>query len=283
MDDGVARRVWRVLEPVHAVTYFAPESIAAHKAVGLRGFWMGYFGGRAAPLGAVSAGVVAAAFYNFHPAMVRRAVPDAWGFAAPEAVVTARQEAAAAALRRVDPGIEGVARELDGLLRPVVETADGAGRVLFAANRELEDADDPVARVWQLATCLREQRGDGHVAVLAAEGLDGCEAHVLFAAAEGTPAEVLRANRGWSPQEWAATEERLLARGLLVADGGASVAGRALRSRVEARTDALAGRPYRVWSSARTDRAVHLLGAIARRVVDAGDVPFPNPMGLPAL
>jgi len=52
-----ARRLWRVLEPYHAVTYFAPEAHQAFKDVGLRGFWMGYFAGRAAPLGAVGPGV----------------------------------------------------------------------------------------------------------------------------------------------------------------------------------------------------------------------------------
>ena len=50
--------------------------------VGLRGFWMGYpFVGRAAPLGAVGPAVVTATFFNFHPEMVRRAIPDAWLFA----------------------------------------------------------------------------------------------------------------------------------------------------------------------------------------------------------
>jgi len=40
-------------------TYFAPESRAAADACGLRGFWMGYFAFRAAPLGAVGPDVVA--------------------------------------------------------------------------------------------------------------------------------------------------------------------------------------------------------------------------------
>lgn len=43
--------LWRVLEPMHAVTYFAADCIAANKAVGLRGFWMGYFAARSAPFG----------------------------------------------------------------------------------------------------------------------------------------------------------------------------------------------------------------------------------------
>src|SRR5436309_3384985 len=43
-----ARRLWRLLEPYHAVTYFAPVAHQAFKDAGLRGFWMGYFAGRAA-------------------------------------------------------------------------------------------------------------------------------------------------------------------------------------------------------------------------------------------
>jgi hypothetical protein len=43
--------MWRRLEPVHAVTYFAPECRAAFSDVGLRGFWMGCFAKRlAAPI-----------------------------------------------------------------------------------------------------------------------------------------------------------------------------------------------------------------------------------------
>ena len=48
-----ARRWWLAFEPVHAVVYFDPECLAAVDGLGFRGFWMGYFAGRAAPFGAV--------------------------------------------------------------------------------------------------------------------------------------------------------------------------------------------------------------------------------------
>ncbi|MGW5422259.1 SCO6745 family protein [Streptomyces sp. NPDC003943] len=281
---GYARTVWQVMEPVHAVTYFAPESREANREAGLRGFWMGYFAARAAPLGAVSAGVVEAAFYNFHPAMVRRAVPDAWGFAAPGAVLKARTEAATAALRRVAPSAAEAAAELLPLLARVIEAADGAGRPLFAANRGVAAPEDPVGALWQATTALREHRGDGHVALLAAEGLDGCEVHVLFAAAEGgAPTATLRENRGWTEDDWRAAADRLTARGLLDADGLLSRDGRGLRAHIETRTDALAVRPYRAaLSAAEADRVTAVLGPLAGEVLDSGTIPFPNPMGLPA-
>jgi hypothetical protein len=50
--------MWTLFEPVHAVTYFAPEARSAFEEAGLRGFWRGYFAGRAAPLAPVNAAVV---------------------------------------------------------------------------------------------------------------------------------------------------------------------------------------------------------------------------------
>ena len=78
---GTARRMWRALETLHMTVYFNPEPRDAYRRAGLRGGWMGYFASRAAAMGPVPAEVVMATFYNFHPRMVRRAIPDAWGFA----------------------------------------------------------------------------------------------------------------------------------------------------------------------------------------------------------
>ena len=165
-------------------------------------------------MGAVTSGVVEATFFNFHPGMVRRAIPDAWTFTTPEAVVSARSVAAAAAIRRIAPHADDHSRVLLPLLTQAVERGRGAGRPLFAANRDTPPAADGLARAWQAATALREHRGDGHVAVLTEAGLDGCEAHVLYVATTGVDAEVLRANRGWSHTKWADAIERLRDRGL---------------------------------------------------------------------
>jgi hypothetical protein len=48
---SAARAMWTMFEPVHDVTYFAPEALRAFTDAGLRGYWRGYFAGRAAPLG----------------------------------------------------------------------------------------------------------------------------------------------------------------------------------------------------------------------------------------
>ena len=36
-----ARSMWILFEPIHAVTYFAPEARSAFEQAGLRGFWRG--------------------------------------------------------------------------------------------------------------------------------------------------------------------------------------------------------------------------------------------------
>ncbi len=203
-----ARAWWRVIEPVHAVTYFAPESHHALGAAGLRGFWMGYFAARIAPVGAVGPSTVTATFFNFHPSMVRRSIPDAWSFADPATVLAARRRGAATALRRLDPSVGDRAPQLVPSLRRVSGSADGAGRVLFGANRALDVERDPVEALWQACTTLREHRGDGHVAALTAAGLDGCQALVLFALSEQLPVSMFLDSRGWSADEWEGAGER---------------------------------------------------------------------------
>src|SRR5262245_16709880 len=96
-----ARALWWGIEPYHAVVYFAPDAKATFEAIGLKGFWMRYFASRAAPLGAVPAEVVTAVFYNFPPAMVARALPDAWARATPTQLTAARLALADRTLRQV--------------------------------------------------------------------------------------------------------------------------------------------------------------------------------------
>ncbi len=274
------RQWWRNIELIHAVTYFAPESRDAWRAVGLRGFWMGYFAARAAPLGAVAPATVTATFFNFHPAMVGRAIPDAWGFAPPSDVVEARRSGAGRALRRMDPTIEPKARSLVVPLERVVLAADGPGRALFSANRALGSPDDPVEALWQACTCLREHRGDGHVAALTTGGLDGCEALVLFALSEDLPGALFRASRGWSDGEWDSALRRLEARGL-VDRGRISAEGFELRQWVERSTDRQAAPPYLVLGDEESVELHEGLRSLAGAVAARGEIPFPNPMGLP--
>jgi hypothetical protein len=281
--SGVARRMWQALETLHMTVYFAPEPRDAYRGVGLRGGWMGYFASRSAAMGPVPAEVVVATFYNFHPRMVHRAIPDAWGFATPEQVLAARFQGADAVLRRLlGPETEAPAvAEAAGLARLAVERLDPAGRPLYGAHATLAWPQAPHLALWHAATLYREFRGDGHVACLLADGIDGCQAHVIAAAAGQLPAAVLREYRGWSEQEWAAAATRLQARGWLEGDESLSQAGRAARDARERRTDELAMAPWRRLGEDGCTRLLGLLDQPVRLVVEGGGVPFPNPVGLP--
>ena len=214
-SEPTARSMWRLLEPLHAVTYFAPETADAFRAAGTKGFWMGYFGGRAAPMGEAIAPVVAATFFNFAPAMVARSVPDVWSFATPAQLLEARSTGATRALRRLlgpladSPHVSAAA----ALARRAVDGLVTAGRPLAAANASLPWPADEVTVLWQAATVLREHRGDGHVAAVVVEGLGGCQAHVSLAATGAVPRTVLQPNRGWTDQQWDETERTLAQQG----------------------------------------------------------------------
>ena len=192
-----ARRMWPAFETYHAHIYFVPEAAEAYRALGLKGGWMGYFASRSAALGPASPGLVTAVFFNFHPAMVARALPDAWALASPDDVLDARLRTADVALRRLIPDHVGSPEEAEAaaLAREAAEAPALAGRPLYGA---LTDA------------------------------------------------------------------------------------GRAERAEVEARTDALAEEPWRALGPERTERLLALLAPMARAINEAGGVPVPNPVGVPA-
>ena len=82
--ESTARRLSRLVDPIHEVAYRAAEPTAALMALGHRNYWDGYFAGRAAPLGRVPAEVVHAVFYNFAAGEVSRHIPRVWDTATPE-------------------------------------------------------------------------------------------------------------------------------------------------------------------------------------------------------
>jgi hypothetical protein len=276
----LARRFFDRFEPVHAVTYFAPEARAALDGLGYRGFWMGYFAARSAPLGAVAPEVVTAIFYNFAPHRVAKALPAAWQIAGPEAALAARHASAVAALHRygvVDDENVRVASELAG---KAARRAAVDGRPLFAANVPLPWPDEPVAALWHATTLRREHRGDAHVAVLTAAGISGRESNVLHAAAGRVPREYIARTRDYDEDSWRRHERALADRCLLNATGSLSAAGHDLKNHVEATTDALALAALDALSDDEAERLFAAFTPITRAVVAGGDIPARTPMGL---
>ncbi len=279
-----ARAVWQYGEPVHAIIYYAPERQAATDALGLKGGWMSYFGCRAAPLGAATAPVVSALFYNFHPQMVARAIPDAWSYASPSAILDARRSAMDGAMRRVlgDEVISSpsVARAAE-LIAVAVGGCNMAGRPMGAANQAVLAPDAPHVRLWQALTAMREHRGDGHVDRLVDAGVSPCEALVLQAATGRSPEDGLRSHRGWSADEWSAAAAALAARGLVDDKLRITSSGAELRQAIEDGTDRLAAPIVTAIGDDGADELVSLLRPLATAVMAAGAVPAHNNMGVP--
>lgn len=282
---ALAREMWIRFETYHGVIYGAPEGRAATDVLGAKGGWMSYFAMRAAPLGDAPPELVTATFYNFHPAMVRRAIPDAWQAAPATAYLTARLTGADGALARLlgdDVRTRDDVAEAAGLAVEAAAAAPVAGRPLAAANAVLPTPDQPHLALWQAATMLRESRGDGHVAALVAADLDPCETLVLFAADHGMDPAYLRTARKWSEEEWQAAADRLTDRGLL-SDGRLTDSGAALRAWVEERTDQAAAAPWVRVGKASSERFTELMTPIALRIAQANDVLRVNPMALDAV
>ncbi|MDR2988254.1 MAG: hypothetical protein LBV34_25800 [Nocardiopsaceae bacterium] len=272
----VARRMWTLFEPIHAMTYFAAEARAAYEAAGLRGFWRGYFAGRSAPLGRVSSAPVTASFYTFAPQMVGRALPGVWNLITPDQALAVREAGAVKALTRVLGNLTEAAGVAADMLSVAAAGVDCSGRVLAAANAALPVPAGPVARLWHAATVLREHRGDGHFAALLAANVDGCESNALRAAFD-LPRETIQPLRGWTDQQWDAAVGRLSERGMLGDDGGATAAGADLRASIEATTDAAAARPWQDQEFAADLAGV--LFPIARAC--SAELPALNPVGVP--
>jgi hypothetical protein len=232
-------------------------------------------------MGPVGANLVIATFYNFHPALVRRAVPDCWRIVTPPAVLKARLDGMVDALAAADAIDLEPMRTLAPLAKTMAEAAcaDLAGRPLFAAHAQQEWPEGGAAlQTWWAATLIREHRGDGHIAALVDAGVAPCEALVLQATYTAIPRQTLQLTRNWPDEEWDAAVESLASRGWVAADGSPTEAGRDALAAIERRTDELASLPIRLIG---IDAAAALAEAalpVAQSVMKSGIVPTITPM-----
>jgi hypothetical protein len=271
----LAARLQRAMEPYQSMVYMVPEGAAEYEAIGLDAGRMGYFASRSAPMGAVGAATVAAAFYSFSPDLVAQFIPRAWTLASTEQVIAARWRVADTALRRLlGDGISSPeVQEAAVLIERAAAGLSVSGRPLFAGHTELEWPDEPHLRLWLGTSLLREYRGDGHIAALAAAELSGIEAHITFIATgrSFTPATG-QGSRGWTDAQWAGGIDGLRRRGLL-ADGpelALTPAGAQVRDDVETETNRLAMAPWRQLGEEGTETLRRLVTGLSWRIVDAG-------------
>ena len=275
MDPIVSRKCWKALEPVHAMVYFAPEPQEEYTALGAdlaANRAAGYFPARAAALGAVPAPVVQATFFNFSALAAAFGMAGAWETASPGEWQAARWRGVERALRRLcgdlldGPDVEDAVT----LARTACEACTPEGRPLYAGNAALEWPESPVLQLFHAVTLLREYRGDGHIAALVAEGIGGLDAAVMHVAqGDAWTREPLRKTRGYSTEEWDAALARLAERGWL--DGEAFTdEGRAVRQRVEDRTDVLALAPWERLGEDGSARLRELVRPLSKAVVENG-------------
>ena len=281
VTPAMARRCFRKAEPIHAVIYFTPHRAECYAKTGITHQRMAYFASRAAAMGAVPAETVIATFFNFNPELVRRAIPAAWQITTPAEVLAARLEAADRSLRQAwGTDVDSAAvREAADLARRAAEHAASRpqGRPLFASHAALPWPQIPHLVLWHAQTLLREFRGDGHIALLLTEGLDGLGALITHAATGSISAEALRTSRAWSEEDWAAGEARVRAQGWL--EPGPRLAlsddGTRRRQSIEDRTDELAAFPYEAIGAAGCNRLAALAAPLSAAVT-AADLGFPT-------
>ncbi|MFJ3326855.1 hypothetical protein ACIPMT_20670 [Streptomyces griseus] len=319
-EPARVRQMWHLLEPLHAVLYYAPEAFEEAAALGYDTTerWASYFAWRAAPLGAADAREVVRTFHSFAPAMVGAYVPDGWATAAPDVVLAARlravdrayrslfgdrvegaefAEAAALARRAAEAAAPGAHGGLAAAKAPVASGGLGAAKAPVTSGG-LGVAKTPVASGGLGAANSALPWPDApHLAlwhaatVLREHRGDGHIAALAEAgldpvealvsfAAVGAAAPEVFASRGWSAAEWGAARQRLRERGLLAADGTATDAGRELRAKVELRTDEEAAAPWRALGESGRERLAQLLGEPWLEVIGSGLLPSENTLGI---
>lgn len=272
----LARAMHEVIEPTHAIAYFAAEWTAAWEGLGLEPVGQGYVAGRAAPLGAVGPGPVAAAFFNFNPALIEMALPHAWDVASPAQVLGARAQAMQDCFERLQVPTEHVEEATD-LARRAMDGVFLGGRALAAGNARVPDSGLALADLWQSLAVLREYRGDGHVAVLTTAGLSPVEAIVLYAGwQDRVSRRFLQATRLWDDEAWDGALDSLAERGW-ADENGLTSTGMAFRQGLEDRTDAAAAAPWDNLGEGATRRLWDLLRPVAAAVA----VDYPKPPTIP--
>lgn len=233
-DAAPARRLRDAAEPVAMHPVWCRATNEALAARGLD-FLSAYVWGRAAALGEPAPGVVVAAFGAFAPGLVSTMYEAGRTACDRDTLLSVRAAATTASLAEVLAGEDEV-DEVASVLQRAVEGVHTAGRPLFAGLAGQAWPGEPVGRLWSACERLRELRGDAHVAVWAAAGLDPVEVNVLTERWLDLDLGSYSATRGWTGGEIAAAAGRLADRGLMEGEV-LTGAGRAFRADLEARTD----------------------------------------------
>ena len=232
--DSVARRLRDAFEPIAMHAVWSPSTQDALSKLGLERF-QGYVAGRGSALGDPPSAVVAATFAVFDP----RLIDEAWSARGDlTRLVWVRDAATGASLRAVlgDGDAASVTR-VASLLEDACAGLDVTGRPLFAGLRSRARLADPYGRLWRAADVAREHRGDSHITVCIAAGLDPLSMNLLTELRASYPVGEYTDTRGWPVTRRESALIGLEARGL-VTDGELTAAGCEFRNNIEDATDA---------------------------------------------
>ena len=250
--------------------YFDPAAIENYTALGVDNGLGYYIASRGAPLAPAGHQAVAAAFYTIHPVFVEVCIGAAAAGTTFKAITDARNLAASEGLRRFVPEICDDLAELSGPLWQAVDAMSASGHVLFAAHRQWHRPSDPLVSAWLAINAVREFRGDTHFTLLAAEDLSATQAGLLHNAFLNYPDEWIPRSRGADDDAIAVALSDLESRGLAAA-GIVNDEGLALRERIEARTNELTERAWRILGEEATLRFVELVEPVGQRLLDRID------------
>ncbi|AZG47519.1 SCO6745 family protein [Gordonia insulae] len=282
-DTGhrTARKAYETIEPFHVLAYFNPGLRAANEDTGLDAHSF-YVGARAAPMGDCHPFVVVSSFYNFAPDLIT----TSWDAAR----AVGLDKVAARRVRMLDEQLRTIlADRIDDPQIPELTTryreiADGlplGGRPLAAAWAAAPLPDEPHVALWHAIAVIREWRGDNHIAVLVNHGLDALDA-VTFHEAELPDTTISRRilgrklvqlTRGWSDEQWDASVDRLIDRGLAArTETGHQLteSGLELYRTIESDTDALTAP---AWSGPDVEDLLTRTRPYVKAVIDAGVLP----------
>ena len=162
---------------IGASFYFAPETVARGKELGLDGFRF-YFLGRGGVLGDVESAVVHSAFGYFHPRLIARMWDSAKTRVPPREAAREYIECGHRFGREVFAEVEGLDAYVDAATQ-LIGAVDGGAMALFAGVRAEPLPDDAPAAAIHQAMVLREMRGSAHLAAITTVGLRTEIAHAI--------------------------------------------------------------------------------------------------------
>jgi hypothetical protein len=278
-----ARLLARLIEPLVAQVYFAPECHERYAALGFgpspattrAGVALpdgpAYFTSRGSALGQAPGELVAGAFGVFNAEVVVPAVSFGWSLTDAPTIAAARLEGAVAQLERIlGPAPEGVDRANE-LLAAAAAPLEPWGRALFAGTLAQPLPGTPLGDLFRLGDRLREFRGDSHIAGWVAAGLDAIEIGLLTEPYWGVPSRTYIRTRAWSDDQLDAATSRLESAGLMK-DGELTTDGRELREQIEIATDAQMAPAVEAIGDA-MDELDRILRPLSLKVMEAGGYP----------